>query len=271
MSMFKPHLLLVHGNWGDTHIWDVLSPHLRAEGYRLTAVRMPMRGDPTVSKQGFDDYVKAVEWAALKIKRSEGVEPIIVGHSLGGTLALKAVEKGRGCGMILIAPSPPSNFSQPMFCWANVRLFGPWLLQSVRRRSFDRAYLPGETAMRTLFHGWSEDAFRAEYARMHPDSGRILGEFFRKAGSTQVELSRISVPTLCIAGTHDPVSHPVTVRSLAFACNAEYQEIKGSHFLLTEVAKAPLIAKTISMFLDTKSWDHLSPWQHMIEEQKGSA
>jgi pimeloyl-ACP methyl ester carboxylesterase len=271
MSMFKPHLLLVHGNWGDSCVWDILLPHLRAEGYRVTAIRMPCRGDPSVAQQGFDDYVKAIKYEALKIKRSEGVDPVIVGHSLGGTLALKAAEEGCGCGLILIAPSPPSDFPQPTFSWANLRLFGPWLFRSIAAGSFQWPYRPGFSAMRLLFAGWPEDAIRAEYERMHQDSGTILGEFLKKSPPTRVALDRIAVPVLCIAGTADPVSSPETVRALAASCRAEFQEFGGSHFLLSEASQAPIISKRISIFLDSRSWDHLRPWPHLRSDWKGTA
>jgi pimeloyl-ACP methyl ester carboxylesterase len=85
------NFVLVHGAWHGSWCWDQLTPLLRAQGHRVTAIDLPGHGaDRTpVTQITLASYVESVI-AALEASR----EPVVlVGHSLGGMTISQAAEE----------------------------------------------------------------------------------------------------------------------------------------------------------------------------------
>jgi pimeloyl-ACP methyl ester carboxylesterase len=92
-----PGLVLVHGTGAHARWWDHIAPFLEAEGFRVVALSMSGHGDSDwrdrYSLDQWSEEVMAVASAA----RASG-PPVIIGHSLGGGVALHAA--GRFGGML---------------------------------------------------------------------------------------------------------------------------------------------------------------------------
>ena len=86
-----PTLVLVHGLAGAASNWVELAP-LLARRHRLLVVELPGHGgsEPLGSAATLDPYADCV----LELARLEGLLPaVLVGHSLGGAVALHAAER----------------------------------------------------------------------------------------------------------------------------------------------------------------------------------
>ena len=85
-------LVLLHGAGRSLADWDAAGTHLRGAGYRVLAVDLPGHGrSPDIAPWSVRTVVRRVAEAL----DTHGVgEPVVVGHSLGG---LVAVEYARAC------------------------------------------------------------------------------------------------------------------------------------------------------------------------------
>lgn len=83
----NPPVLLLHGGNQSAHSWDLVSLHL-ADRYRVVAPDQRGHGDSEWSRES-DYTLGALARDAAALIRDRGLErPIVVGHSMGGMVAL---------------------------------------------------------------------------------------------------------------------------------------------------------------------------------------
>lgn len=102
-----PPLLFVHGGFHGAWCWaDHFMPWFAERGFDCYAISLRDHGASARTGQHDDwrlaDYVADAAWAVEQI----GHKPILIGHSLGGTIVQKLAVTGGYPGMILLAPSP---------------------------------------------------------------------------------------------------------------------------------------------------------------------
>ena len=85
----KAPLLLIHGMNAHSHWWDFIAPQLLDE-YRVVAMDLTGMGDSDY-RYGYDAETYAAEIAAVCDAAELGEDVLVVGHSFGGTMAVKAV------------------------------------------------------------------------------------------------------------------------------------------------------------------------------------
>ena len=88
MAAEKPAIVLVHGAFEDSHIWDGVSAKLRADGYRVIYADLPGRPSAPMATNlvSGDMYRDTV----LNAINAESQPVVLVGHSFGG-IAVSAV------------------------------------------------------------------------------------------------------------------------------------------------------------------------------------
>ncbi len=90
-----------------------MAPWLREHGHDVTAVGLPgRRGAPDADQlQDFSiaDYVDAVAAAIA----AQPTPPVVIGHSMGGLLALRASLEETVAGVALLSSVPPTGLSAP--------------------------------------------------------------------------------------------------------------------------------------------------------------
>ncbi|WP_343694670.1 alpha/beta hydrolase [Flavobacterium sp.] len=80
----KSPVVLVHGAWQASYVWDQTETDLKAAGYNVTVVKLPGHGDDTTPayQVSFKAYVDEVK----KAINSYNEPVILIGHSLGGAV-----------------------------------------------------------------------------------------------------------------------------------------------------------------------------------------
>ncbi|MEU1212561.1 lipase family alpha/beta hydrolase [Streptomyces sp. NPDC005791] len=74
----KPTVVLVHGAWSDASGWKGVTKRLQADGYKVTAPAVPLRGLSS-DAQYLADYLKTISGPI-----------VLVGHSYGGSVITQA-------------------------------------------------------------------------------------------------------------------------------------------------------------------------------------
>lgn len=212
----RPPVVLIHGMWGRGEQWAGLMARFACEFPTLLAPSLPGHGaEPApaggLGRLGLADYRAHLERILAGLDR----RPFLVGHSMGGLLALQLATRGLARAALLLAPAPPPPHLA--LAPATLRALGRPLLGAAFRgepfrlgdRAADAAFLdqlPPETAARVR-------------ATLGAESGRALFEiawwFLDRRGAARVDASALRCPLLFIAGTADRLVPAAAVRRTA--------------------------------------------------------
>jgi pimeloyl-ACP methyl ester carboxylesterase len=102
-----PTVVLAHGIALTLQEWNLVADQLLADGYRVVAFDARGHGQSTIGTDGVSAPVMAADLAAV-LEATHTTEAILVGHSMGGFLALEAVLEvpavaDRLAGLVLVA------------------------------------------------------------------------------------------------------------------------------------------------------------------------
>lgn len=228
-----PSLVLLHGGAAQAHWWDHIAPVLAAQ-YHVVAPDLRGHGDSSwVSPPAYEieDYVSDVEatLAALHL-----VSPVLIGHSLGGFIALSYAARSAKTlsGLIVVDIGFRLKSSRLMRLLRN-------LSASVYQDEADllRRFqlLPGETmASPALLHHIARTSVQPL------ETGGFTLKFdratmVRKPCDLFPVLSQITCPTLVLRGSHSQHLSMTTLTDMVHRCpRARGFEIPdaGHHVLL---------------------------------------
>lgn len=110
-SRRKP-LLFVHGELGGSWLWERYLGYFAGRGWEGHALNLrnhhwSQTADP--AELSFEMFVEDV--ASVMARLGPGV--VVIGHGMGGLLALKAAERQPLAGLVLIAPEAPGDIRLP--------------------------------------------------------------------------------------------------------------------------------------------------------------
>jgi pimeloyl-ACP methyl ester carboxylesterase len=167
--------------------------------------------------------------------RTLDAPPVIVGHSMGGLVALLAAQIVRPQALVLLAPSPPWG----LVGWnleEAVTAFGAQLANLLSNGAVE----PSRELMRRYSLPRMSRADAAPIlARMRPESARAVGEtlnwWLDPFMTTSLRAGALGVPSLVISGADDLVHPPASGRLVAERIGAAFECVPGmSHWLLSE-------------------------------------
>ncbi|WP_419729614.1 acetoin dehydrogenase dihydrolipoyllysine-residue acetyltransferase subunit [Lichenicola sp.] len=189
-------IVLLHGLAADVQSWSVLASSLARAGRTLTAIDLPGHGNTTMAVSGIDDAADAVS----KFLETLGDEPVeLVGHSLGGAIAVRAARRvpARVRRLTLLAPAGLDRAIDVDFIRSTVRARTGGALQHLLRRLVVRP-----TALTPV----QLDALAAELSR-----GRLiaLADALVDDGGQQIDITgdlrALDVPVRIVWGVQDRI------------------------------------------------------------------
>jgi non-heme chloroperoxidase len=199
-------IVMIHGMFGHGGFWANYRPFFERRGFEVLTPTLRMHEDRyrdhppselgTVSMRDYADELAELIGALPS-------PPILVGHSMGGLLALMLAGRGLAERAALLCPVTPYGID-------NSSLMGASVLMNVLRAPRLETK-PVKLSYRGALKGGLEvlkpEQRRKTYALLGFDSGRALSEmvFWKRdeARTTRVEPSDVTCPLLIVAAGRD--------------------------------------------------------------------
>ncbi|MEZ5999043.1 MAG: alpha/beta hydrolase [Hyphomonas sp.] len=205
-------LLMIHGVGCGGDVWDRMIPAFEADGWTCEAPtlfpqrRVASKPPPSLAELGFDDYVADMSARARAIAKQTGSKPAVIGHSMGGLIAQVLAERGDVSQAVFLTPAQPKECSviglSVAYTFLNILL----------RRDRTKSYKVWESGFRFGVVNQVPKRRHAEiYARALYDSGKVYGDMM---DGIEIDESKITIPTLTIAGGKDRATLPSAVRKV---------------------------------------------------------
>jgi pimeloyl-ACP methyl ester carboxylesterase len=229
--------VLIHGMWGTSAVWRHWRPFLEGRGWQTIAYDLRHHDVPPASppaalgETSLHDYVADLEAAILALPE----KPVVIGHSMGGLIALLLCARGLARAGVLLTPAPPSSVIalRPSNLLAFARIQARWGWW----RKPHRATL-GE-ALSYTFNTADRAMGMKEHSSFVHESGRALLEiglpWLDRSKAAAVDPRRVTVPLLFAAAERDRLVPPGVVRRTAkrFDHVSDHVEFEGQgHWVL---------------------------------------
>lgn len=220
-------VLFIHGAFADHTGFQIMAGQMAANGYNSYAISRRGRLNQLPEKAKgltFADYLQD----SLAIINEIKPAPVLVAHSLGGLLAMKAVEKNKDIpALVLINTAPPAMLTAQLI---SLPYFFPLLPKIFSGNPFK----PSVAAFRTLALQMMNKDVKDRIANsLVHESGTVYRQMMLGQIRLSPEYKRI--PTLVIGSKKDRIIsgrlNKITVKKL----NADYKEYSDhGHWIIEE-------------------------------------
>jgi pimeloyl-ACP methyl ester carboxylesterase len=244
-------ILFLHRFGGSSRSWDAILARL-GQAVEVVAPDLPGFGAAATAVGPFDVAAYA-DAAASALQAMTSNRLLVVGHSMGGkiALALAARRPARLTGLVLLSPSPPT--AEPMTDAERAAALAGW---------GDAAYVAASIETTTALP-ISSDAKAIEMASMLQTSAPAWRSWFEAGSREDISeaMANIEVPATILCGTADrTIAIAVLRREVAARLgDAQFIEIPGAgHLLPVEVPG--IIAEAIARFGNFRAGQQGTPF-----------
>ena len=198
-------VVFIHGLFLNNQSWAEWETFFKEKGYTTYAPAYPdHEGIPSELRKNAPDSLGYVTFTQVVNKMEAFIEtlpekPIIVGHSMGGLVAQKLIEKDLAEAAIIIGSAPPKGVITLKFSFAksNLGLLNPFKGNSIHyptKKWFHYAFTNTLTR---------EESDRIFDEFVVPESRNIPRETLKKAG--KIDFKKPHAPMLFISGKEDHI------------------------------------------------------------------
>lgn len=228
-------VVFVHGAFVGAWCWaERFLDHFAAQGFHSVAPSLRGHGGSEGAGQlqyaGINEFVADLERAVAGL---DGPPPVLVGHSMGGLVVQRYLERHPATAAVLMASVPPSGLmpSTWRMLVSDPLLFAQFgLMQGLGPRAVDL-----DVARRAVFSDHLPEAELARYARyMQPESQRAIWEMSATGIPRPWRIGR--APPMLVLGAQDDALFSVSeVQATARRWHAECEILPGmAHALMLE-------------------------------------
>lgn len=244
----KTPLLFVHGAFAGAWMWaDNFMPWFAQAGYPCYAVSLRGHGNSSEAERldwlGISDYVDDLKAVADWLE----VEPALVGHSMGGFVVQKYLERYRAPAAVLLCSVPPQGLVASQF---HLLMQKPGLFLELNKvLSGEEVGL--ETVREALFAQPASDAVLTSFRNhMQRESHRAIWDMSVFNFPLLMVQER---PPLFIAGAELDVLVPAfLVQATAQTYSLPDHIFKGMGHAVTHEQDWPHVADTLKTWLDSQ-------------------
>lgn len=112
-------IIMLHGVGGTGDTWSRFAPAFRVRGWRVETPtlrpdkRLAENPPADLPKLRLKDYIDDIAALAAALEAETGVAPVLFGHSMGGLVVQKLLERGVGRAGVLVTPASPGDCRGP--------------------------------------------------------------------------------------------------------------------------------------------------------------
>lgn len=214
---YETPLLFIHGTGHAAWCWDEnFLPYFAGKGFSSHAVSLRGHGNSDgrdkLKWTSISDYVSDIYQIASELPKM----PIVIGHSLGGLVVQKYLEKYSAPAAVLLAPSPVEG----MF-WSGlkIQMLNPWLMLKVTlKQDYAVMFSTPELAKKFLFSADADERKIEQYvSRFGSESYRAALEMIYNLPKPQ----KIKTQLLVLGAENDALIAPEKIKKTARAYNAD--------------------------------------------------
>ena len=223
--------VFIHGMWGTPEVWRNWRAFAEARGWQTMAPALryhdapPLAPPAALATTSLLDYVADLEKSLHALPH----KPVVVGHSMGGLIALLLCARGLARAGVLLTPAPPASVValRPSNLLAFLRIQTTWGWW----RKSHRATLA--EALSHTFNTTDRHLATELHATFVHDSGRALFEialpWLDGGKAAHVDPADVTVPLLFVAAEKDKLTPPGVVRRAAarFPGRSTYRAYAG--------------------------------------------
>jgi pimeloyl-ACP methyl ester carboxylesterase len=189
--------------------------------------------NPQLGTTGLLDYAEDLEQEIQQL----GVQPILMGHSMGGLLAQILGSRGLAKALVLLTPASPAGImalkpSVIKSFWSMQTTWGFW--KKPMRQTFNEAVY-------SMLHLLPSEGQKEAYGKFVYESGHAAYEIgywlFDSKKASKVDATKVTCPVLVIAGAEDRITPATVVRKVArkYETVSTYKEFKNhAHWVIAE-------------------------------------
>lgn len=224
-------LLFVHGAWHAAWCWDEnFLGYFADQGYRALAVSFRGHGGSSIDKPlrtcSVQDYVEDVRSVADSLP----VQPVVIGHSMGGLIVQKYLETRAAPAGVLMASIPPRGNYGSSLRWLRSH---PWhaLKMAVTGRSLPYINTPALAREKFFSEATPEAQVLECAARLQEDSTRVSIDCLMLSLPRP---DRVTTPLLVLGAEHDGAHtrKEVDATARAYGTEAEFFPGMGHNMML---------------------------------------
>ena len=207
----------IHGMWGTPEMWRPWRDFLGTRGWQTIAPALrhhdapPLQAPAALGATSLNDYVTDLEARMRALPE----KPVVIGHSMGGLIALLLCARGVASKGVLLTPAPPSSvfaIRPPNFmAFSRIQMNWGW---------WRKPHRPTEReALRYAFNTTPAAQARPLYETFVHESGRALFEiafpWLDGTKAAKVDPGDIKVPLMFVGAQEDQLVPPGVVRRTA--------------------------------------------------------
>jgi non-heme chloroperoxidase len=242
----RPPLLFVHGAFAGGWMWtETFLPYFAAAGYPCHALSLRGHGgshgrehiDWHSVTDYVDDVATIVDWL--------DAPPVLVGHSMGGFIVQKYLERHSAAGVALLCSVPPQGLIAAQF---HLLFQKPQLFMDINR-IMSGNYPDTEILKEALFAGQIDETMLAAWlGRMQPESHRALWDM---SMFNLPNLAAMHRPPMLILGAEQDVLVPAfLVQATGHTYGLPVHIFRHMGHAVTHEKEWPLVAATLRDWLD---------------------
>jgi pimeloyl-ACP methyl ester carboxylesterase len=241
--MTGAEVIVIPGAWTRASAFDDVRDALQAGGRDADVVELPSRANrlPQLDRGGLGAIDAVVDERIGRCAKP----PVLVGHSLGGLIALRAARRHAVQALVLLMPAPPSGMLPDL------------LKGSIRRPVHSLQMLGAVLSVTTvgrlglgppkgLYSAQSTPEDQARGAAHRADESWLV--LIGLAIGSREPVRPLGIPTLVIGGAQDTITPTGVLEPLAEALDAEFAELDVAH-AFNEESTFELITDAVLDFL----------------------
>ncbi len=224
-------LLFVHGAWHSSWCWaEHFLPYFAAHGYTSYTLDLRGHGKSDGVKQlrwvSISNYVADVEQAVRQLERP----PVLIGHSMGGLVVQKYLEKHAVPAAVLLASVPPTGALR-----TTLRIAVTHPLEFVKANATMKLYpivgTPQLTREAFFSANMPDEQVQTYFARMQNESYRA---FLDMIVFSLPRPARVKSPVLVLGGEKDTIFNRKEVEATARAYHTQATFYPMAHDMMLE-------------------------------------